>query len=516
MGETQTTSAANIVVVRKARSVTLLPEQPDTIRNKWGSRYWNAADRPSCLIDVDFQARLYPYLPDFVRWLEGAKGTKKVENAAEAIAFIRYRFLRDAHALGLYRPYSEGRLALLLTWMYLPDVGSEDDLSNAKKASFILAFNNDVQLYRHMTVLVDRMIHNRVNQVFLRPLLPRISLLMILYGDYQWSIDICEIALQQSRNVKSDGQTGFIIQELEVLRADAESHLQIPADLEPCHALERRVNLLIPNYIPEGKSAKDMSRDQSAVLRMALCAYFRALVRVVMYLRSHCQAYDLPSKTEAQLDLYRQLAEEYEKSADQSPWGTDVVGGRLCQGRHYIGLDFDTLARAEAVLRPELLLESSALESPDPSYKQKPANLVNNCREGLKKCLSDANDFSVKATRYFKEGDESDQIVLDTFKHPETVVLTPREVKVENLSTYRKCSTGAVINCYEAMFARSPTIFKAALGRADAKRKEFEKEVGVENLRHARILNERLKSMITFLEYGRRHEWIATAKWIEQ
>lgn len=470
------------------------------IRNHWNRRNWEQpelsvmAGQPEC--------RIYPHLHEILELLDKLR----LSNADEIRAFVRYRFLKDAHRQFLYVPYAERRMSRLLTWLYFPDDDSESARADAERASFLLAFNNDARVYRHICVLVDRLLPNPIHRLYLRHSLPRLALLMTLFGDYQLSVDLCRQTTNMfAEDSGSDDQDQVCLRyELECIGADAFSHMTLPNSLQPADRLHQFVARMKEHlgYLKRTGN-EEAVRTQETIVRMGLCAYMRALVRLTMHLRGVRTPYTLADDTKDLLAEYCRLAEGYRARVDKDPLADKE---RLSSGHHYLGLDYDTLARAYAFLGPEIEIRKAKARSlAAGSTSQRSSKFLSEASSHVGKCFRKADEFSRLAAHYFAEGDIADRKFLAEYSPTENLLLDG--VRCTHLSTYRRLSTQALIAASKALFAARQEDFAGLMNEAADSRIQFEREVGTENLRHARILNERIKNLIDGTKFEERYAW---------
>ena len=465
-----------------------------------------------------YSVQLYPHIEKIVQVL--SKNPDLLQGSA-VLPFIRYRFLKEAYALSLYRPYPEGhRLSNLLNWLYFPDEKVETKREINERISFILSFNNDYQIYKHIAVLIDRVLSNPIHLTYLRDVLPRFCLLMVLFGDYQQAVDLSRQATEIIPSTSEDASFSntLLKLELECIRFDAESHIPLPSDFSHCEALEHfvvRIKTLVDRTSPEPNSGFS---EYEPLLRMAYACYFRAIVRTVLHLRQRTNThYRLPNGLPDLIENYHKIASKYMKSLDLSPDATNRDPNIIPESYrplhysvHYSGLDMDTLARTYACLSTELALRKVR---PQIDQQKKYADPTSRYRDAadaeIKEALRKAGECLTAAEELFDIGDKEDERFILT-ESPEEDFLTAT-VKCNLLSSYRLLSSTAIYELHQAYFCQGKTgkaEFESHINKAKEAREKFEHRVGPANLRHSRVLNERIKTMIEATTYVKRLEWV--------
>lgn len=484
-----------------------------TIRTHWNNRNWKQPNK-AIIEDEYFTAQVYPHLPGIVKFL----ATKNDQTAKEALSFIRYRFLTESYRLSLYRPYPEShRFSSLLNWAYFPDTPLQER-EKYERICFILGFNNDYQIYRHLCVLVDRVVNNPIHLTYLSNMLPKLAVLMVLFGDYHLSVETCRkvaplIATMPMRYARAS----VYRYELQCLEADALSHISIPRGFEPSEPL--RLFVVAMQELAETSNVQtDLDEDEiDHLLRMGYTCYFRALVRIILHLRIAEVPYLLPLNLDMFLQDFERRSEAYRERIE-SGLGSERDGAKneLYSGAHYSGLEFDTVARAYAFISTELVIREGKKKDvtpPDADTDRAWEGLSGSerifiaSRDEITSWMQRASDCLTISRRLFQIGDDDDQAMLARVLDDHSVI--PPQVNCSNLSVYRRLSSMALIELQKANFTRTrdkPKFFSHK-EKAEEHLRSFEKMVGVQHLRHARILSERIQTLVTKAKFGHQFDW---------
>lgn len=483
----------------------LVQQSKDTIRGHWHSRYWDAEIHNRVIVDDAYACpQIYPHLSHIAKVL--AKGKETHEK--EALAFIRYRFLKESYNLGLYRPFAEGhRFSQLLNWVYMPD-SSHDERKIYERITFILAFNGDFQIYRHLCVLVDRVLTNPVHLTYLADILPKLAVLMSLFADYQLSIDTCSQASELIANHPVLHKNATVLKyELQCIQADALSHIPFNDDFKAVAGIKDFITS-IQGCAKKPKESGLNADDIDHLLRMGYTCYFRGIVRIMLHLRASGVSYRLPSDLEVDINDFEKRANAYREALmNDDRKDARASYKKLHEGEHYAGLEQDSLSRAFAWIKTELAIRKAKEQLAKQKSKPKDENewIRKHSAAGVAEALEKAKRYLEEADRLFSFGDENDAKAIVEIDLDRT--LLPVGVRADNLSSYRINSTHALYEIQAALASDDADLFQKHVQQAVNYRHNFERQVGVHNLHHARILNERIKTMTDQIRFDSRAKW---------
>ena len=451
------------------------PVKRESLENAWGGkRGWNDPDRLILRSADESHLRIFPYIEQIIRVLYKDFGPKHV-----ALRLIRRRFLTDAYDYKLYSPYSpDHRLYKLLDPFYFPE---HSDLDFEQHARFvtILALNGDLQAYQHLSVVFDRTVSSDFFPDNMLRYLPMMAVITGLYGDYKHASDLCQLARDRHARGNLKPQDAKCIDyELQSNQADFNCQIREPSSIRG--ALEEPSRVL-KNVLQHYRNSN--SPHPKSIVRQALCCYCRCLIRTSLILRKNRNEFVIPDEFAAYLKMYIGLAEAYEQELQP-----DLESTVLFEGYHALGMDWDSISRACAVILPDL---------PDNTIRDV---LGASSPNGA---IAEALDFAwqahERANHAFGIGDHLDREFLDNNRDCSPNIPT-ETIRCDVLSAYRRYITEGLLHYSYARVATSGAEFERRKALSVKSASDLEYTVGPERMKHSRGMLALLQTLTSHLE----------------
>ena len=167
------------------------------------------------------RALTYPYLPELIQFLDQRLSLLNEEVALEALTTIKYLYLYESYARGVYAPYPKCHpLWHKLDWFYFP-LPFDSEHRDHKSIWAALAQNGDTPAYKHALLLFDRTRYSTIHTPVRKSESIRLAYIAISNGDYKDAADIAteSLSLHQPNSVHF-----FLAQ---ILTIDVKSHMYL-------------------------------------------------------------------------------------------------------------------------------------------------------------------------------------------------------------------------------------------------------------------------------------------------